>query len=308
MQKRTDAFNARKTLLKSNPSLYISKTRLSIRQLPLFATERILKRLAIHAIRQFDAEVTSGEREAFTRIEESDNTVSPAAKGKKRGERNTAVVQAKVVRQTEKVDPLLNVGRSKGYGFLEMRTHKDALKVLRWANNNPEVGKLMAEWWLVELGDVLERAKKLLEQKRGKQTSSDKGDTAPGEDAHVESDDDEDESKEAKPTQAKAGGGTGESLEELEARVRKLESRVKEGGERDGGMRGGKTLLIEFSVENVQVRDCCIPPPCQISIRHINRHHLWHHLRDALQDPRDIVLTSRSFGDEARRSKLQEKG
>jgi nucleolar protein 4 len=47
-----------------------------------------------------------------------------------------------------------------------------------------------------------------------------------------------------------------ESVEELESRVRKLESRLAEGDDRsEGGMRGGKTLIMEFSVENVQVSD-----------------------------------------------------
>jgi nucleolar protein 4 len=221
VEKRQAAFNARKTLLRSNPSLYISKTRLSVRQLPLFVTDRGLKRLGIYATREFDAEVAAGTREGFTRAEEQDATLSPALEGKKpkRGERQTAVVQSKIVRQQEKIDPLTNAGRSKGYGFLEMRSHKEALKVLRWANNNPAVGPLVWEWWTAELAEIKERAEKAL---------------------------------------AAARAGTGEApketVEELEARVKKLSERVAEGDDRSqGGMRGGKTLMLEFSVENVQV-------------------------------------------------------
>ena len=66
---RTKSFNARRALLRSNPSLFISKTRLSIRQIPLFVTERVLKRLAIHAVRAFEGEVKQGERTALTRDE-----------------------------------------------------------------------------------------------------------------------------------------------------------------------------------------------------------------------------------------------
>jgi len=219
VEKRQAAFNARKALLRSNPSLYISKTRLSVRQLPLFVTDRGLKRLAIHAIREFDAEVKAGTREGLTRLEESDDTLSPAlaARKSKRGERPTAVIQSKVVRQTEKLDPLTGAGRSKGYGFLELRSHKDALKVLRWANNNAAVGPLVWEWWVAELKEIKERADKAL-------------------------------------AKARAGEESKESVEELEARVKKLSERLAEGDERSGGgMRGGKTLLIEFSIENVQV-------------------------------------------------------
>lgn len=217
VEKRQASFNARRTLLRSNPSLYISKTRLSIRQLPLFVTDRGLKRLAIHAIRDFDAEVEAETREGLSRAEETDETLSPAIAARKekrkRGERETAVIQSKVVRQSEKLDPLTGQGRSKGYGFLEMRSHKDALKVLRWANNNKDAGALLGEWWKAELQEILDRTKANLEKAR--------------------------EEKKA-------------DVEELEARVKRLESRLAEKGT-ENGMRGGKTLMIEFSIENVQV-------------------------------------------------------
>jgi nucleolar protein 4 len=240
--KRQDAFTARKTLLKSNPSLYISKTRLSIRQLPLFVTDRTLKRLAIHAIRTFDAEVEAKTREPLDRSEEKDDTVSPAVVArdgkKKRGERETAVIQSKVVRQSEKTDPITGQGKSKGYAFLEMRTHKDALKVLRFANNNPEVGKLVLEWYKIELGEMLEKAKKDLKAKRENKSKA-------VEVAAVDSDKEEVE----KPVEVKPKADT-VTEEDLEARVRKIESGLQE---KQDGMRGGRTLLVEFSIENVQV-------------------------------------------------------
>ncbi|CDO75284.1 hypothetical protein BN946_scf184334.g2 [Trametes cinnabarina] len=62
VEKRTQSFNARRALLRSNPSLYVSRTRLSVRQLPLFVTERMLKRLAIHAMRAFEAEARGDKK------------------------------------------------------------------------------------------------------------------------------------------------------------------------------------------------------------------------------------------------------
>jgi nucleolar protein 4 len=242
--KRQDAFTARKTLLKSNPSLYISKTRLSIRQLPLFVTDRTLKRLAIHAIRTFDQEVEASTREPLNRSEENDDTVSPAVVArdgkKKRGERETAVIQSKVVRQAEKTDAVTGQGKSKGYAFLEMRTHKDALKVLRYANNNPEVGKLVLEWYKIELGEMLEKAKKDLKNMREKKAKA----AEP-----VDSDKEEEEPK-AKKEEQKSKADAALTEEDLEGRVRKIESGLQE---RQDGMRGGRTLLVEFSIENVQV-------------------------------------------------------
>lgn len=228
VEKRTSSFNARRKLLESNPALYISKTRLSIRQIPLYASDRTLKRLAIHAVREFDRQVESENREALSREEQLDETLSPALEAKKgggggrgkaskRGERVTPVIQSKIVRQTDRVDPLTGLGKSKGYGFLEMRSHKEALKVLRWANNNPDVGTLMKEWAAVELQELEDRTREKLEKTRAE-----------------------------KPAEV--------DIDEMELKYKKLQQKVKEGvaGFNDQ-MKQGKTLMIEFSVENVQV-------------------------------------------------------
>ncbi|KAH8103307.1 RNA-binding domain-containing protein [Cristinia sonorae] len=183
VDKRTQSFNARRALLKSNPSLYVSRTRLSVRQLPLFVTERMLKRLAIHAVRAFETEVKAKQREGLSADEltepvaedEDADAAKKIAKPKGKG-RNTGVQQAKIVRQQDRVDAATGKGRSRGYGFLEMTTHADALRVLRWANNNAGVIKLFETWWKEEVEDLikhekskpttdgrLERLKKLLE-------------------------------------------------------------------------------------------------------------------------------------------------
>jgi nucleolar protein 4 len=182
VEKRTQSFNARRALLRSNPSLYVSRTRLSIRQLPLFVTERMLKRLAIHAVRAFEAEVKQGTRAGLTADElaervaedaaEDDTPSAEKAKSKGKGRahdkkgkgRDTGVRQAKIVRQQDRVDPVTGKGRSRGYGFLEMGTHAGALRVLRWANNNPGVGTLFAAWWKEEL-EALVKAEKTKEKK-----------------------------------------------------------------------------------------------------------------------------------------------
>lgn len=220
VEKRQTSFKTRRQLLESNPSLYISKTRLSVRQLPLFVTDRTLKRLAIHAVRAFDDEVKAGTREGLSREEMLDETVSAAVAArtgaKKRGERVTPVVQSKVQRQTDKTDALSGLGRSKGFGFLEMRTHREALKVLRWANNNPDVGSLVKEWFEAELVDVEKQLKEKLAAARA------------------------------------ATGDAAKDLDDLELRYKRVQSTIKEGVQ-GAGMRQGKTLLIEFSVENVQV-------------------------------------------------------
>ncbi|KZT70629.1 RNA-binding domain-containing protein [Daedalea quercina L-15889] len=215
VERRTQSFNARKALLRSNPSLYVSKTRLSIRQLPLFVTERMLKRLAVHAIRAFNKEVKDGVRDSLTpdeltqavastgegdpvKMEDDDGRVQKPGKAKSVG-RDTGVKQAKIVRQADRVDPVTSKGRSKGYGFLELTKHADALRVLRWANNNADVGRLFDEWWKTELEDMVKVEKK-------------------------------------KPQRD-------------EARLKRLKDELEKGAP----VKSRGTLIVEFSIENVQV-------------------------------------------------------
>ncbi|KAJ7093119.1 hypothetical protein C8R44DRAFT_815616 [Mycena epipterygia] len=168
IERRTASYNARRTLLKSNPALFISKTRLSVRQIPIFVTERLLKRLAIHAVRAFQDDVKSGVRAALSadelaevQDEEDKDEVEPKKKMTKKMllGRRTGVKQTKIVRQLERVDPVTGKGRSKGYGFVEMHKHADALRVLRWANNNPDAGPLFEAWWKDELQDLIKAEK-----------------------------------------------------------------------------------------------------------------------------------------------------
>ena len=182
VQKRTDSFTARRALLNSNPSLYVSKTRLSIRQIPTFVTERMLRRLAKHAIQAFDEDVVSGTRTGLNEDEMTrDEPASDGDKNRNKGKATPRVRQAKIVRQADRVDALTGKGRSKGYGFLELRDHADALRVLRWANNNPEVSSLFSEWWPAELanekkGADAARAKQITEvENRGSGAKQPKG-------------------------------------------------------------------------------------------------------------------------------------
>lgn len=176
LEKRTNSFNARRTMLRSNPSLYVSKTRLSIRQIPLFVTERVLKRLAIHSVREFNAQVKKGAREGLSAdelaepvtvddqeskdvVKEEEDAKSKSKKHKAKAARPTSVKQAKIVRQSDRVDVVTGKGRSRGYGFVEMHTHADALRVLRWANNNADVGLLFDTWYKEELADLVKQEK-----------------------------------------------------------------------------------------------------------------------------------------------------
>ncbi|GAA6041866.1 hypothetical protein NBRC10512_000543 [Rhodotorula toruloides] len=168
MDARQSSFDARKGLLRSNPSLYISRTRLSIRQIPLYVSDGMLKRLANHAIREFERDVKAGlqkpltEEELVTFVADASGAKEPTWNKveRKKGIPLGKVRQSKILRQNDRVDALTGLGRSKGYGFLELGTHADALRVLRWANANKEVNRLFRVWWREELDKMVDSVEK----------------------------------------------------------------------------------------------------------------------------------------------------
>jgi nucleolar protein 4 len=191
IDRRLQSFQMRKAQMAKNPSLYVSKTRLSVRQLPLFVTERILKRVAEHAVKEFDRLVEAGERQDLSNeeLEESRKVATEFAKATtknasqaqkssskkqelkaKREEallrRQTTnkggfiVQQTKVIRAKDRLDATTGRGRSQGYGFIEMTTFADALKVVRFANGNNSLRKLMLTWYADELGTMAKKMAK----------------------------------------------------------------------------------------------------------------------------------------------------
>jgi nucleolar protein 4 len=225
LEARESSYTARKGLLRTNPSLYISRTRLSVRQIPLFVTDTMLKRLALHALKAFESETRKGSRKGLTedelRPEEAlDADGKAVVLGQKAApkakEKNGKVIppsriaQAKILRQTDKADAVSGLGKSKGYGFLELNVHGDALKILRWLNGNAEVAKLVRDWQK----DELVKDVKKLEGKKDRTESED------------------------------------ERLERLSKKLEELTSGVKD-TDKDSEARMSRTLIVEFSVEYV---------------------------------------------------------
>lgn len=137
-----------------------------------------MKRLANYAMKEFEKEVKLGHQKALTE-DEKNNTVldasgvvPPSKTERFKGVPPSRVRQAKILRQTDRVDPLTGLGRSKGYGFLELGSHADALRVLRWANANRDVGALFRGWWRETLEKLIEKEESPEGPKTGKGTSA----------------------------------------------------------------------------------------------------------------------------------------
>ncbi|KAJ3030256.1 UNVERIFIED_CONTAM: RNA recognition motif-containing protein [Siphonaria sp. JEL0065] len=139
LSRRQKSYTERKRLLATNPNLYLSRTRLSIRNLGLKVTEDSLKRAGILCVKRFWEEVKGRKRKG---LEEEVLEEEKAEGHKPPGlDRSVKVAKVKIMLDNYKIDPVTKKGRSKGFGFLEFYTHADALACLRYLNANPRVFK-----------------------------------------------------------------------------------------------------------------------------------------------------------------------
>jgi len=129
----------RKALIQSNPSLHLSLTRLSVRNLPRSVTSKDLKALARQAVVNFAKDVKAGKRQKLSKEEIARGGQEMFEAEKERKRRGKGIVkQAKVVFETHEGSKVSEKtgGRSRGYGFIEYYTHRNALMGLRWLNGH----------------------------------------------------------------------------------------------------------------------------------------------------------------------------
>lgn len=145
MELREKSYKLRVQQLNKNATLHLSLTRLAIRNLPRAMTGKALKALGRKAVVQFATEVKEGSRQPLSKEEISrsvklkheaegmvgDDKNEKGEKEKKKNKKQGVVKQAKVVME---VKGNSEIGRSRGYGFIEFRDHKSALMGLRWLN------------------------------------------------------------------------------------------------------------------------------------------------------------------------------
>ena len=103
LEKRLASFSTRRALLKSNPLLYISKTRLSVRQIPTFVSDKCLKKLALHAAKTFEEEVKQGKRDGISE-DEKRRDVDEDAKDEPSDEEADSLQKAKTKKQLRCTD------------------------------------------------------------------------------------------------------------------------------------------------------------------------------------------------------------
>jgi nucleolar protein 4 len=162
---REESATMRRKQIQENPSLHLSLTRLSIRNIPRSITSKDLKQLARSAVVGFAADVKSGKRQKLNREETIRGGQEMLVAEKMRKKKGKGIVkQAKVVFETpagSKVAEDTGAGRSRGYGFIEYYTHRNALMALRWLNGHAVDYKVKGE-----MPKSKKKAQEALEDKR----------------------------------------------------------------------------------------------------------------------------------------------
>jgi len=137
---RESSAKQRQKLVKTNPNLGLSLTRLSIRNLPRWIDARALKALAREAIVGFASDVKSGHRSPVSKEELArDGEAGRQAEAQRKAAGKGVVKQAKIVYESEMTGGKVGEGkggRSRGYGFIEYWGHRSALMGLRWLNGH----------------------------------------------------------------------------------------------------------------------------------------------------------------------------
>lgn len=131
LQIRDKSFQLRKQQLNKNPSLHLSMTRLAVRNIPRSMTEKALKALGRKAVVEFAKEVADKKRQPLSKEEVMRSIQFQESLGEYGKSKHGVVKQAKIIQEIKGSG---EIGRSRGYGFLEMRNHKAALMALRYLN------------------------------------------------------------------------------------------------------------------------------------------------------------------------------
>lgn len=179
---REDSLKQRQNLIKNNPTLHLSLTRLSIRNIPRSVTSKDLKALAREAIVGFAKDAKEGRRQPISAEEIARESEETKNDDKRRREKGKGIVkQAKIVfegRDGSKIEEKTGGGRSRGYGFVEYYSHRHALMGLRWLNGHivqtkskdgeMEKKKRLIVEFAIENAQVVKRRKEFQERARTK--------------------------------------------------------------------------------------------------------------------------------------------
>lgn len=166
---RKQSLDLRRRQLQRNPSIHVSVTRLSVRNIPRQFSLAELRQIGREAPKRYLEELKEGKR---TIIKPENTTGNVATTDRNEIIKDleklvkSCLVQAKILNDSD--------GRSKGFGFLEFTCHEAALMALRWLNARPVEAKdeteikkkrLLVEFAMDDMRKVLKREQKAQAQR-----------------------------------------------------------------------------------------------------------------------------------------------
>jgi nucleolar protein 4 len=154
----------RRKLIDTNPSLHLSLTRLSVRNIPRSVSSKDLKTLAREAVVGFAKDVKESKRQALSKEERARGGEEMARAEKERKRKGKGVVkQAKIIFEGSEGGKVEEAsGRSRGYGFIEYYTHRSALMGLRWLNGHSIEYQAKEKKVKATKDDIQDRKKRLI--------------------------------------------------------------------------------------------------------------------------------------------------
>lgn len=206
----------RKKLIRGNPALHLSLTRLAIRNIPRNIGSKELKALAREAVVGFAKDVKEDRRLPLSKEEVMrGGQLDKEAEHRRREKGKGVVGQAKVVFETQKGSKVdeKSGGKSRGYGFVEYSSHRWALMGLRWLNGHAlqddagKTSRLVVEF-AIENANVVARRRFKVENLRSREAAAATEGHDDGDDGGFEDESDMD-SPAKKGGKGRAGKGTG---------------------------------------------------------------------------------------------------
>jgi nucleolar protein 4 len=185
---REESQKQRKKMIQGNPALHLSLTRLAVRNVPKNIGSKELKALAREAVVGFAKDVKAGKRQPLSKEELARGGPEMKEAERDRKAKGKGIVrQAKIVFETKegaKVTEDAGAAKSRGYGFIEYVSHRQALMGLRWLNGHAlkdEANKnrrLIVEF-AIENANVVQRRKTMEEKSRQPREPSGRAPLAP---------------------------------------------------------------------------------------------------------------------------------
>lgn len=131
---------------------FVSTTRLSVHNIPIKCTDAELKTIYLNALNENKHDAASNKHNSYR------------------------IIECRIMRDLTRVNSE-GVAKSRGYGFVEFRTHEDAYKALHATNNNPNIfpdkkTRLIVQFSIEDMRALKKRARRIEKSSNSSNTTT----------------------------------------------------------------------------------------------------------------------------------------